>query len=91
MTPTSLLLLRGAPVDRAAVLADLLASIEAAYDRFEREGFTGLGRDELRGRRVTLVGGRSGLCEGTDGEGRLLVDGVAHTSAEVERVEVDGE
>ena len=35
----------------------LLAELERRYDAFERDGFTGLERDELRGRHVTLVGG----------------------------------
>jgi BirA family transcriptional regulator, biotin operon repressor / biotin---[acetyl-CoA-carboxylase] ligase len=83
---TSLLLLRGAPVDRARLLADLVAAIETCYRRFEEEGFQGLGRDELRGRRVALAGGAEGLCEGVDGEGRLVVAGRAHTSAEVTAV-----
>jgi BirA family biotin operon repressor/biotin-[acetyl-CoA-carboxylase] ligase len=86
---TSLRILRGAPVDRAQLLADIVASIEARYDGFERYGFTGLERDELRGRRVELAGGAAGLCTGVDGEGRLVVGGRAHTSAEVTAVLVD--
>ena len=80
---TSLRILRGAPVDRAQLLADLVASIEARYTRFERDGFTGLERDELRGRRVELAGGATGACAGVDASGRLVVDGRPHTSAEV--------
>jgi BirA family transcriptional regulator, biotin operon repressor / biotin---[acetyl-CoA-carboxylase] ligase len=80
---TSLRILRGAPVDRAQLLADLVASIEAGYRRFERDGFTGLARDELRGRWVDLAGGERGECGGVDEQGRLLVGGRAHTSAEV--------
>jgi BirA family transcriptional regulator, biotin operon repressor / biotin---[acetyl-CoA-carboxylase] ligase len=83
---TSLRILRGAPVDRAQLLADIVASIEARYAGFERYGFTRLDRDELRGRRVKLAGGASGLCTGVDGDGRLVVDGRAHTSAEVTAV-----
>jgi BirA family transcriptional regulator, biotin operon repressor / biotin---[acetyl-CoA-carboxylase] ligase len=83
---TSLRILRGAPVDRAQLLADLVASIEARYAGFERHGFAGLERDELRGRRVELAGGASGLCTGVDEQGRLVVDGRAHTSAEVTAV-----
>jgi biotin-(acetyl-CoA carboxylase) ligase len=83
---TSLRILRGAPVDRAGLLADIVASIEARYTAFERYGFTGLERDELRGRRVELAGGATGLCAGVDEEGRLVVDGRAHTSAEVTAV-----
>jgi len=87
--PTSLLLERGQVVDRARLLADVLAEIERRYDRFQREGFTGLERDELQGRMVMLAGGRSGRCDGAGPDGRLIVDGVAHSSAEVERVEVE--
>jgi BirA family biotin operon repressor/biotin-[acetyl-CoA-carboxylase] ligase len=86
---TSLRILRGAPVDRAQLLADIVASIEARYAGFERYGFTGLERDELRGRRVELAGGASGVCEGVDGAGRLVVEGRAYTSAEVTAVLVD--
>lgn len=86
VTATSLRILRGAPVDRAQLLADLVASIEAAYRRFERDGFAGLGRDELRGRWVELTGGASGECDGVDERGRLVVGGRAHTSAEVTAV-----
>lgn len=89
VSPTSLLLLRGSPVDRPQLLADLLAAIEQRYALFEHEGFTGLDRDDLRGRRVTLAGGRAGLCSGVDARGRLVVDGTAHTSDEVTAVSVD--
>jgi BirA family biotin operon repressor/biotin-[acetyl-CoA-carboxylase] ligase len=85
---TSLLLERGAEVDRAQVLADLLEALERRYDRFERDGFTGLERDELRGRTVTLVGAGQGFCAGTAADGSLVVEGVAYRSAEVERVEL---
>jgi BirA family biotin operon repressor/biotin-[acetyl-CoA-carboxylase] ligase len=86
--PTSLRLLRGGPVDRGAVLAAVLRTIERRYDAFEQRGFTGLERNELAGRRVRLAGGADGTVDGVDGDGRLVVDGVAHASAEVERVEV---
>jgi BirA family biotin operon repressor/biotin-[acetyl-CoA-carboxylase] ligase len=85
--PTSLRLITGMHVDRAGLLADVLAELEGRYDAFERDGFPGLERDELRGRRVSLSGGPSGTAEGVDREGRLLIDGRALTSAEVERVE----
>jgi BirA family biotin operon repressor/biotin-[acetyl-CoA-carboxylase] ligase len=85
---TSLQLLRGAPVDRAMVLADVLWELESRYDRYLGHGFEGLQRDELRGRTVQLAGGRSGPAEGVDELGRLIVGGVAHSSAEVERVDV---
>jgi|SRR5689334_9933446 len=86
--PTSLRLLRGEPVDRAAVLASVLLAVERRYDTFERDGFTGLGRNELAGRTVRLAGGGEGRVDSVDAEGRLVVNGVAHASAEVERVEV---
>jgi BirA family biotin operon repressor/biotin-[acetyl-CoA-carboxylase] ligase len=85
---TSLMLLRGQAVDRAQVLADVLWQLEIRYDRYLTHGFEGLERDELLGRTVRLAGGRSGPVEGVDEHGRLIVDGVAHSSAEVERVEV---
>lgn len=86
---TSLLVLQGAPVDRPALLAEVIWELERRYLRFEQHGFEGLSRDELRGRQVTLRGGRSGRCEGVDGQGRLVVDGVAHVADEVEQVEVE--
>jgi BirA family transcriptional regulator, biotin operon repressor / biotin---[acetyl-CoA-carboxylase] ligase len=85
---TSLRIERGGEVDRVELLVSLLAELERRYDAFELDGFAGLERDELRGRTVQLVGGRRGLCEGVDELGRLIVDGHAHTSAEVERVEM---
>jgi BirA family biotin operon repressor/biotin-[acetyl-CoA-carboxylase] ligase len=85
---TSLLLETGAEVHRAQLIADLLWSLEGRYEAFERDGFQGLERDELRGRHVQLAGGSEGMCDGTDNEGRLVVDGVAHTSAEVAGVSV---
>jgi BirA family transcriptional regulator, biotin operon repressor / biotin---[acetyl-CoA-carboxylase] ligase len=91
VSATSLRILRGAPVDRAQLLADLVAAIEERYDRFERDGFTGLERDELRGRHVELAGGMSGVSTGVDGSGRLVVGGRAHSSAEVTAVIVGTE
>jgi BirA family transcriptional regulator, biotin operon repressor / biotin---[acetyl-CoA-carboxylase] ligase len=88
VTPTSLRIERGAEVDRAALLADLLEALERRYAAFERDGFTGLERDALRGRHVELVGGAAGIAEGVDGSGRLVVAGRPFTSAEVQRVEV---
>jgi len=85
---TSLQLLRAGPVDRAAVLADVLWELEVRYDRYVERGFEGLERDELLGRTVRLAGGRSGPVEGVDEVGRLVVGGVAHSSAEVESVDV---
>ena len=88
VAPTSLRLLNGARINRAALLADVLEAIERRYRAFEREGFSGLERDDLRGRRVSLAGGAEGLCDGVDGEGRLVVAGVAHTADEVVSVDV---
>jgi BirA family transcriptional regulator, biotin operon repressor / biotin---[acetyl-CoA-carboxylase] ligase len=88
VAPTSLRLLSGGTVDRAALLADILEAIERRYRAFERDGFSGLLRDDLRGRRVSLAGGAEGICDGVDGEGRLVVAGVAHTADEVVSVDV---
>jgi BirA family transcriptional regulator, biotin operon repressor / biotin---[acetyl-CoA-carboxylase] ligase len=85
---TSLQIATGGTVDRVALLVALLAGLERRYDAFERDGFTGLRRDELRGRHVTLVGAANGVSEGVDDHGRLLLDGRAYSSAEVERVEL---
>jgi biotin-(acetyl-CoA carboxylase) ligase len=85
---TSLQIATGGPVDRVELLVVLLAGLERRYDAFERDGFTGLARDELRGRHVTLVGAANGVSEGVDDDGRLLLDGRAYSSAEVERVEL---
>jgi BirA family transcriptional regulator, biotin operon repressor / biotin---[acetyl-CoA-carboxylase] ligase len=85
--PATSLLLQGRDVERAELLAAILVELERRYDAFERRGFPGLERDELRGRRVTLAGLAEGRSEGVDGQGRLLVDGHAYTSAEVERVD----
>jgi BirA family biotin operon repressor/biotin-[acetyl-CoA-carboxylase] ligase len=85
---TSLQIATCAPVDRVELLVALLARLERRYDAFERDGFAGLDRDELRGRHVTLVGAGSGISEGVDGDGRLLLGGRAYSSAEVERVEL---
>jgi BirA family transcriptional regulator, biotin operon repressor / biotin---[acetyl-CoA-carboxylase] ligase len=86
---TSLQIATGRPVDRVELLVALLAGLERRYDAFERHGFTGLARDELRGRHVTLVGAAAGIGEGVDDHGRLLLDGRAYSSAEVERVDLD--
>jgi BirA family biotin operon repressor/biotin-[acetyl-CoA-carboxylase] ligase len=88
VTPTSLLIERGEPVDRAGLLIDLLVALERRYDAFERDGFRGLERDELRGRHVALADGTAGIADGVDEAGRLVVAGRPFTSAEVERVDV---
>jgi len=85
---TSLQIATGGPVDRLELLVAMLAVLERRYDAFERNGFPGLRRDELRGRHVTLVGTGSGISEGVDEDGRLLLDGRRYSSAEVERVEL---
>jgi BirA family biotin operon repressor/biotin-[acetyl-CoA-carboxylase] ligase len=64
--------------DRAPLLADLLAHLEAAYADWLRGGigalFGSLGpRDFLRGRRVS-VDGTSGLVVGIDRDGRLELE-----------------
>lgn len=88
VTPTSLSIETGGEVDRPQLLADLLWAIEHRYLAFERDGFTGLEHDHLRGRRVALAGGLEGPCDGVDSSGRLVVAGVAHSSAEVTAVTV---
>ena len=88
VAPVSLRLLRGELVDRAALLADVLETVEARYREFESDGFTGIARDDLRGRRVRLAGGDEGECDGVDERGRLVVAGVAHTADEVVAVVV---
>ncbi len=88
VAPTSLSIETGAEVDRPQLLADLLWAIEQRYLAFERDGFTGLEHDQLQGRRVALAGGLEGLCDGVDSSGRLVVAGVAHSSAEVTAVTV---
>ena len=87
--PTSLLIETGEPVDRADVLAGLVWTLERRFDAFEADGFTGLRRDDLRGRRVRLAGGGSGVCAGTDAQGRLVIGDRAVTSDEVTAVLVD--
>jgi BirA family biotin operon repressor/biotin-[acetyl-CoA-carboxylase] ligase len=86
---TSLLIETGRTVDRAQLLANMLWAIERRFNDFERFGFTGLRRDELRGRRVRLAGGAEGTCDGADEQGRLVVDGLPYTSGEVAAVVVE--
>lgn len=78
---TSLRLERGRPVDRAGVLADILERLEQAFRSFEQDGFGGLRRDGLRGRRIRLADGTAGVSGGVDHHGRLLLDGRALSSA----------
>jgi BirA family biotin operon repressor/biotin-[acetyl-CoA-carboxylase] ligase len=79
---TSLRLERGGPVDRATLLADILERLEERFRAFERDGFGGLDRDGLRGRRIRLADGTAGVCRGVDDHGRLLLDGRALSSTE---------
>jgi BirA family transcriptional regulator, biotin operon repressor / biotin---[acetyl-CoA-carboxylase] ligase len=74
--------------DRAPLLADVLARLEHHYDAWSAGGldavFDGIGsRDFLRGRRIR-VDGVEGVAVGLDRQGRLLVDGRAVESGEVE-------
>jgi len=89
LPPASLRVALGSELDRPALLASLLARLEAHYD-----AWLGLGlaaalpelerRDFLRGRRVR-VGGATGVAAGLDALGRLLLDtGDALESGEVE-------
>ena len=76
--------------ERAPLLADLLVRLERYYDAWVAGGldavFDGIGsRDFLRGRRVR-VDGVEGVGGGLDRAGRLLVDGRAVESGEVEFV-----
>ncbi len=80
----------GVARDRAPLVADLLVRLERHYDAWVTGGlnavFDGIGsRDFLRGRRVS-VDGLEGVGGGLDRQGRLLVDGRAVESGEVELV-----
>ena len=83
----SLRSLTGRPFEREAVLGLLLGRLDALYAGWSAEGFTAVGagleeRDFLRGRRVS-VGGVTGIAEGIDDDGRLLVGGRTVESGEV--------
>jgi BirA family biotin operon repressor/biotin-[acetyl-CoA-carboxylase] ligase len=74
----SLRTIDGVQRERAAILADLLARLEHAYDGWLRGGLDALygplgARDFLRGRRVE-VDGVSGLAVGIDRSGRLELE-----------------
>jgi len=76
--PASLRTIDGVVRDRAPILADLLARLESAYDRWVAGGLEALyvelgSRDFLRGRRVSFDGA-SGIAVGIDRSGRLVVD-----------------
>jgi BirA family biotin operon repressor/biotin-[acetyl-CoA-carboxylase] ligase len=83
----SLRSLDGAERDREALLAVLLARLEAAYRSWLDGGLRPLhaelaSRDVLAGRAVT-VDGRSGRALGIDAEGRLVLDSGPVESGEV--------
>lgn len=78
VAPASLLTTDGVRRDRAPLLADLLARLEHAYERWLEGGldalYDGLGaRDFLRGRRV-FVDGEAGVGVAIDRDGRLEVE-----------------
>jgi len=88
--PASLRTVDSTERDRALLLADVLARLEAYYDAWAAGGldavFDGIGsRDFLRGRRVR-VGETEGVAGGLDRAGRLVVDGRPVESGEVELV-----
>jgi len=75
----SLRTLTGRDHDRALVLVELLARLEASYDAWRGSGLAPLvpeleRRDALRGREVT-VGGVTGIAAGIAPDGRLRVVG----------------
>ncbi len=80
-TATSLLIEAGRPVDRAALLAAVLANMEAEYLQFRSSGLSHIVPDLRKrlwrlDREVTVRTGAAevvGLCLGLDDEGRLLV------------------
>jgi BirA family transcriptional regulator, biotin operon repressor / biotin---[acetyl-CoA-carboxylase] ligase len=95
---TSLRAVDGVERDRAPMLADLLAFLEARYDAWSAGGLAVLhgelaARDALRGRRVR-AGHRSGVALGIDRDGRLelsTTDGtIAIASGEVSIESVSG-
>ncbi len=78
VAPASLLTTDGVRRERAPILADLLATLERAYDAWTREGldavYDGIGaRDFLRGRRV-FADGLAGYGVGIARDGRFEVD-----------------
>ena len=78
VAPASLLTTDGVRRARAPILADLLARLEQAYDRWSAGGldavYDGLGaRDFLRGRRV-VVDGEPGIGVAVDRSGRFEVE-----------------
>jgi BirA family biotin operon repressor/biotin-[acetyl-CoA-carboxylase] ligase len=68
--------------DAAAVLERIALALVRDVQRFEREGFSAFQqrfelRDALRGRAVQLSDGTSGMAQGVNASGSLLV----HTAA----------
>jgi BirA family biotin operon repressor/biotin-[acetyl-CoA-carboxylase] ligase len=88
MPAASLRTVDGVARERAPLLADLLLRLERHYEAWRDGGldavYDGLGsRDFLRGRRIS-VDGLSGVADGIDRQGRLLVGDKAVVSGEVE-------
>jgi BirA family biotin operon repressor/biotin-[acetyl-CoA-carboxylase] ligase len=92
---TSLRVETGVEHGRAALLAALLAHLEAAYAVWRDEGLSALGgelasRDVLRGRAIEVAGLR-GVASGIDDAGRLLLDtGDQQVAVESGEVVVEG-
>jgi BirA family biotin operon repressor/biotin-[acetyl-CoA-carboxylase] ligase len=90
---TSLRIAAGRPLDRGALLAAVLAELEACYERWLADGLAGAAaelerRNALRGRRV-WVDGQAGTAGAIAPDGRLSValdggDAVLVESGEVE-------
>jgi len=90
--PTSLRVLTGMQHDRATVLADLLAALEAHYETWQRTGLADLltaleRRNALRGTPVG-VGEVAGIAAGIAADGRLAVVTAAGEELFVESGEV---
>jgi len=83
--------LTGAPVDRAAFAARLLAQLETRYDQFLRDGFAAMrprwaARCCLDGRQVTIDDGHrryDGTCAGVADDGTLRVIDAAGTEQRI--------
>jgi len=79
-------------LDAGAALLAIVPALAATLNRFQAEGFGSFQhafarRDALKGREVRLSDGRTGVAQGVDGQGALLVHTaagpVAITSSEV--------
>ncbi|MFL6692408.1 MAG: biotin--[acetyl-CoA-carboxylase] ligase, partial [Ramlibacter sp.] len=69
-------------LDAGTALLAIVPALAATLKRFQAEGFSSFQRafarrDALKGREVRLSDGRTGLAQGVDGQGALLV----HTAA----------